>query len=77
MSEEISYVECVWLLVVEHGGFPVAEGVEVDLSDSIVFEFVCYVSSLASEVSGEVSVAAGEGFLFLAGACQYCQGEQR
>ena len=65
VAEHFHDVQDISGFVVFHGCFPVPEGVEVDLSDSVVFEFVCYVVSLASEVSGEVSAAAGERFLFL------------
>jgi hypothetical protein len=39
--------------------------VEGDFSYALVFEFVCYTGSLASEVSGEVSAAADKGLLVL------------
>ena len=64
VAKHLHHVEAVFSLVVFHGGFPMPEGMEVYLSDSFVLEFVSDVGSLASEVSGKVSTAAGEGVIF-------------
>jgi hypothetical protein len=47
----------------------VSEGVECDSADAVAFEFVCYVGSLDSKVSCEVSAAAGKSLSFLEGKC--------
>jgi len=63
VAEHFHDVKDVSGFVEFHCGFPVSEGVEGYSADSIVLEFVCYVGSLDSKVSCEVSAAAGESFI--------------
>jgi hypothetical protein len=60
-------VQDIFGFSVFHGCFPMPESVEVDFADTVVLEFVCQAGSLASEVSAEVSVAAGEWCVFFSG----------
>ena len=49
MAKQSHYVEDVFCSVVFHGGFPVAEGVEGNLVDSWVLEFVCCSFALSGK----------------------------
>lgn len=65
VAEEFHDVKDVFGFGVFCCGFPVSEGVKVDFAYALVFEFGRYSFSLSSEGSSEVSLATGEGFLFI------------
>jgi hypothetical protein len=67
VAEHFHDVQDISGFVVFHSAFPMPEGVEVDFADAVVFEFVCYAGSLASEISAEVSMTAGEWCFFFSG----------
>ena len=64
VAEHFHDMKDVFCFCVFHCGFPMSECVEVDFVYAVVFEFERYFCSLDSEGSGEVSVAACEGFGF-------------